>query len=90
MTRHIESIQKQREEAPDRPLIQTEAADLDRLKLMFALVQHGKLGHLFSRDSVDPYPLDRIEKGARFPQGGVLILHGRHVTVAPLDQSAQL
>lgn len=90
LARHMESIREQREASPGRPVIQTEASNLKRLELMFALVQHGQLGHLFSRESIDPYPLDRIDSGARFPQGGVLILHGRDDSVAPLDQTLQL
>ncbi|OJJ03457.1 hypothetical protein ASPVEDRAFT_733008 [Aspergillus versicolor CBS 583.65] len=90
LARHMESIRAQREASPGRLFIQTEASDLTRLELMFALTQHGQLGHLFSRESIDPYPLDRIDSGARFPKGGVLILHGRDDSVAPLDQSLEL
>lgn len=57
---------------------------------MFAACQHGQLGQLFPADPIRPYPLERIHAGARFPRGGVLILHGRDDSVAPVEESYAL
>ncbi|KAE8336771.1 hypothetical protein BDV24DRAFT_178170 [Aspergillus arachidicola] len=78
---------KRQEAITQQPVIVSAAADADRFRLMFAACQHGQLGQLFPTDPVSPYLLERIDAGARFPRGGVLILHGRDDSVAPVEES---
>ncbi|KAK6814027.1 hypothetical protein RU639_010452 [Aspergillus parasiticus] len=83
---HLEKIKRQ-EAITQQPVIVSAAADADRYRLMFAACQHGQLGQLFPTDPVSPYLLERIDAGARFPRGGVLMLHGRDDSVAPVEES---
>ncbi|KAI9373622.1 alpha/beta-hydrolase [Aspergillus egyptiacus] len=82
-----DTLQSHLDNIDDRPRVVSAAADTDRLRLMFAICQHGQLGQLFPADPISPYPLKRLETGARFPRAGVLILHGRDDSVAPVDES---
>ncbi|KAF4157706.1 hypothetical protein CNMCM6936_003230 [Aspergillus lentulus] len=83
---HLDST-KRRETITQKPEIVSAVADADRLRLMFAVCQHGQLGQLFPAAPVTPYLLERLDAGAYFPRGGVLILHGRDDTVAPVEES---
>jgi hypothetical protein len=62
----------------------------DRVELMFSLCQPGRLGSLFPDDNITPYPLKKLDQGARVPRGGVVVLHGKDDTVAPIEQSYTL
>ncbi|GLA28126.1 hypothetical protein CBS147320_8371 [Aspergillus niger] len=86
---HLDSIRRQ-EAATQKPLIVSAAADADRFRLMFAACQHGQLGQLFPAAPNSPYLLGRLDAGAQFPRGGVLILHGRDDSVAPVEESYML
>ena len=86
---HLEEVKRQ-EAITQEPVIVSAVADADRFRLMFAACQHGQLGQLFPADPISPYPLERIHAGARFPRGGVLILHGRDDSVAPVEESYAL
>jgi acetyl esterase/lipase len=83
---HLEKIKRQ-EAITQKPVIVSAAADADRFRLMFAACQHGQLGQFFPAGPISPYLLERTEAGARFPRGGVLILHGRDDSVAPVEES---
>ncbi|KAE8317670.1 alpha/beta-hydrolase [Aspergillus transmontanensis] len=83
---HLGKIKRQ-EAITQQPVIVSAAADADRIRLMFAACQHGQLGQLFPTDPVSPYLLERIDAGARFPRSGVLMLHGRDDSVAPVEES---
>ncbi|KAL4986247.1 alpha/beta-hydrolase [Aspergillus falconensis] len=83
---HLDDIRRQ-EAVTQKPVIVSAAADADRLRLMFATCQHGQIGQLFPAAPISPYLLERLDAGARFPRGGVLILHGRDDTVAPVEES---
>ena len=83
---HQDDIRRQ-EAVTQEPVIVSAAADADRFRLMFATCQHGQLGQLFPAAPISPYPLERLDAGARFPRGGVLILHGRDDSVAPVEES---
>lgn len=37
-----------------------------------------------------PYPLKKLDQGARFPRGGVVVLHGKDDTVASIEKSYML
>jgi len=87
MERYLESVQ--RHTSPN-PVIPSAEAGIDRLRLMFALTQHAQIGQLFPTDTMIPHPLERLEAGARFPRGGVLVLHGRDDTVSPVEESCLL
>ncbi|KAK5806258.1 hypothetical protein VI817_000516 [Penicillium citrinum] len=83
---HLEKVKRQ-EAIMQEPVVISAAADADRFQLMFATCQHGQLGQLFPPSPISPYLLERIDAGARFPRGGVLILHGRDDSVAPVEES---
>ncbi|GFF57384.1 probable carboxylesterase 120 [Aspergillus udagawae] len=83
---HLDNIKKQ-EAITQEPVIVSAAADADRFRLMFAACQHGQLGQLFREAPISPYLLERLKAGSRFPRGGVLILHGRDDSVAPVEES---
>lgn len=63
---------------------------LQRGALMFGLVQHGLFGDLFPTHQRGLFPLLRLEDGARFPRGGVLVWHGRKDSVVPVEGSLKL
>lgn len=63
---------------------------LGRGALMFGLVQHGLFGDLFPIHQRFLFPLLRLEDGARFPRGGVLVWHGRTDSVVPVEGSLKL
>jgi acetyl esterase/lipase len=79
---HLDDIRRREE-----PVIVSSPTDPDRLRLMFAACQHSQLGQLFPAGPIGPYPLERLDAGARFPRGGVLILHGRNDSVSPVEES---
>ncbi|KAF7591461.1 hypothetical protein BBP40_001507 [Aspergillus hancockii] len=86
LKRHLDRI-KREEDLTQEPVIVSAAADPDRFRLMFATCQHGQVGQLFPAAPISPYPLERLEAGARFPRGGVLVLHGQQDSVAPVEES---
>lgn len=57
---------------------------------MFGLFQHGLFGDLFPIHQRGLFPLLRLEDGARFPRGGVLVWHGRKDSVIPVEGSLKL
>lgn len=63
---------------------------LQRGALMFGLVQHGLFGDFFPTHQRGLFPVLRLEDGARFPRGGVLIWHGKEDSVVPVDGSLKL
>ncbi|KAH8751350.1 Alpha/Beta hydrolase protein [Diaporthe sp. PMI_573] len=63
---------------------------LERGTLMFGLIQHGLFGDLFPTHQRGLFPLFRIEDGARFPRGGVLVWHGKDDSVVPAEGSLKL
>ncbi|KAL4767521.1 alpha/beta-hydrolase [Aspergillus nidulans var. acristatus] len=83
---HLDNIRRQ-EAVTQESAIVSAAADADRLRLMFAVYQHGQLGQLFPAAPISPYLLERLDAGAQFPRGGVLILHGRDDSVSPVEES---
>ncbi|EHA19578.1 hypothetical protein ASPNIDRAFT_47931 [Aspergillus niger ATCC 1015] len=89
LSSHLDSIRRQ-EAVTQKPVIVSAAADADRFRLMFAACQHGQLGQLFPEAPTTPYLLERLDTGAHFPRGGVLILHGRDDSVAPVEESYML
>ncbi|GKZ38314.1 hypothetical protein AbraIFM66950_010444 [Aspergillus brasiliensis] len=89
LSRHLDKIKRQ-QAATQKPVVVSAAADADRFQLMFATCQHGQLGQLFPETPITPYLLERLDAGARFPRGGVLILHGKDDTVAPVEESYSL
>lgn len=63
---------------------------LQRGGLMFGLVQHGLFGALFPTHQRNIFPEFRLEDGARFPRGGVLVWHGKDDSVGPVEGSLKL
>lgn len=63
---------------------------LERGALMFGLIQHGLFGDLFPANQRGLFPLLRIEDGARFPPGGLLVWHGKEDSVVPAEGSLKL
>lgn len=63
---------------------------LERGGLMFGLIQHGLFGDLFPAHQRGLFPLLRLEDGARFPRGGVLVWHGKEDSVVPAEGSLNL
>ncbi|OQE12713.1 hypothetical protein PENFLA_c064G01710 [Penicillium flavigenum] len=86
LERHMEEVKRQ-ETLTQKPVIVSSGAGNERLELMFSLCQYGRLGNFFPDDTLAPYPLKKLDQGARFPSGGVLVLHGKDDTVAPVEQS---
>jgi acetyl esterase/lipase len=86
LERHMEEVKRQ-ETLEQKPVIVSSRAGNERLELMFSLCQHGRLGSFFPDNTIAPYPLKKLDHGARFPRGGVLVLHGKDDTVAPVEQS---
>lgn len=64
--------------------------DLKRGALMFGLVQHGLFGDFFPKNQRGLFPVLRLEDGARFPRGGVLVWHGKEDSVVPVEGSLKL
>ncbi|KAI9933693.1 hypothetical protein MW887_004764 [Aspergillus wentii] len=62
---------------------------LERATLMFSPFQHGLLSQ-FLPDNPRVFPLDRLDRGERFPRGGIVILHGLGDTVVPIEGSYKL
>ncbi|OJZ90865.1 hypothetical protein ASPFODRAFT_203349 [Aspergillus luchuensis CBS 106.47] len=86
---HLDHVRRQ-EAVMQKPVIVSAAADAERFRLMFAACQHSQLGQNFPEAPITPYLLERLDAGARFPRGGVLILHGRDDSVAPVTESYAL
>lgn len=63
---------------------------LQRGALMFGMVQHGLSGDLFPTHQRNLFPVFRLEDGARFPRGGVLVWHGKEDSVVPVEGSLKL
>lgn len=63
---------------------------LQRGDLMFGMVQHGFFGDLFPTHQHGLFPVLRLEDGARFPRGGVLVWHGKQDSVVPVEGSLKL
>ncbi|KAI9035826.1 uncharacterized protein KD926_002855 [Aspergillus affinis] len=82
---HLVTV-KEREMKTGQKVIVTADHGEKRLQLMFAICQHGLAGPLLSADP-RMYPLDRLELGARFPRGGMLVLHGSQDSVVPVQES---
>ncbi|EYE92287.1 alpha/beta hydrolase [Aspergillus ruber CBS 135680] len=89
LERHLSNL-KEQEALSEVPIVKSVESSPDRLTLCFSICQHGKMGQLLPYDSITPYPLERLDAGARFSRGGVVLLHGRDDTVAPIEQSYSL
>lgn len=63
---------------------------LSRLPLMFSLVQNGMYPEFLPADKRRLHIMDRLEDGARWPRGGVFVLHGRDDSVVPVEGSVVL
>jgi acetyl esterase/lipase len=61
-----------------------------RADLMFGFIQRGLFDDYFPANKTDVLILDRLRGGARFPRGGVSVLHGQNDTVVPVEQSHKL
>ncbi|GAB1197566.1 hypothetical protein APSETT444_006863 [Aspergillus pseudonomiae] len=86
LARHIKQIHEQ-EEATSKKVVVSAPTDAKRTQLMFSVCQHGLFGQFFPGDAIELYPLERLDAGARFPRGGVLVLHGRNDSVVPVEGS---
>ncbi|KAH8430694.1 alpha/beta hydrolase [Aspergillus melleus] len=82
---HLASVEKQESQTGQKVIVTADHGE-ERLKLMFAICQHGLVGPLLSADQ-RMYPLERLRLGARFPAGGILILHGCQDSVVPVQES---
>ncbi|KAF5861463.1 hypothetical protein ETB97_012943 [Aspergillus alliaceus] len=89
LTRHIKAA-REREAVTQQKVVVSAPAEEGRTKLMFSVCQHGLLGQFFPRDALELHPLERLDAGARFPRGGVLVLHGRDDSVVPVEGSYKL
>lgn len=77
-------------ERPETKAIVSSDPLLQRGDLAFGLIQHGLFGDLFPAQQRGLFPLLRLEDGARFPRGGVLVWHGKDDSVVPADGSLKL
>ncbi|KAK1149050.1 hypothetical protein N8T08_007727 [Aspergillus melleus] len=82
---HLTSVKGQEAQTGQIAIVTADHGE-ERLKLMFAICQHGLVGPLLSADP-RMYPLERLKLGARFPAGGILVLHGNQDSVVPVQES---
>ncbi|VUC28511.1 unnamed protein product [Clonostachys rosea] len=62
----------------------------ERTELMFAFIQRGAYRDSFPPDQRYNAILERLEDVARFPRGGVFVMHGKDDTVVPVGGSFML
>ena len=63
---------------------------MERGPLFFTMVQHGLYPTYLDSSTNKAFPLERLNAGERFPQGGVFIWHGESDSVVPIEQSRKL
>ncbi|KAI5457490.1 Alpha/Beta hydrolase protein [Mariannaea sp. PMI_226] len=82
---HREKIRK-----GEIPSIISADETLARLHLMHCFLQNGLLPEFFPPEKRHLHILDRLDDGARFPRGGVLVSHGKDDTSVPVEGSTAL
>lgn len=66
--------------------IRSQDPNMEAVILMAAGIQHGTLLDLyFDKNDASQFPLERIEKGEKFPKGGVWVWHGEKDSVVPFE-----
>lgn len=63
---------------------------LQRIPLMHSLIQNGRYPEFLPLEKRHLHILDKLDDGARFPRGGLLVLHGREDSVVPVEGSIAL
>ena len=89
LAHHIREV-REREETTNHKVVISAPTGPERTQLMFSVSQHGLFEQFFPGDAVELYPLERLDAGAKFPRGGVLVLHGLNDSVVPVEGSYML
>ncbi|ETN38407.1 uncharacterized protein HMPREF1541_06442 [Cyphellophora europaea CBS 101466] len=84
-------IKKLSEDEPTKEkIVLSEDPKLSAIMLMFAFIQHGLYRDYFDMGDARQFPLERVQRGERFPKGGILVLHGIQDSVVPVEHSRTL
>jgi acetyl esterase/lipase len=65
--------------------VRSEDPTLSEISLMVAYIQRGVIVHkFFDVDDASQFPIERVERGERFPRGGVWMWHGKTGRISSL------
>lgn len=86
---HVAQVQAE-ETRTKRKAVVSSDPNLERAPILFSVIQNGLYKDYFDSNDQRLVPLDRLEKGDRFPKGGLFVWHSTEDSICPIEGSEKL
>ncbi|KAJ9615423.1 hypothetical protein H2200_001498 [Cladophialophora chaetospira] len=86
---HVAKV-KEEEARTGKKVVVSSDPELERAPILFSAIQNGLYKEYFSPRDDRLIPFDRLDKGARFPKGGLFVWHSVDDSICPIDGSEKL